>query len=30
MWIIVAVIVLIILAGTGWHKWTHADWVHGG
>ena len=30
MWIMVAVVVLIILAGTGWHMWTHPDWMHGG
>jgi hypothetical protein len=30
MWIMVAVVVLLILAGTGWHMWTHPDWMHGG
>jgi hypothetical protein len=29
MWIMVAVVVLIILAGTGWNMWTHPDWIHG-
>src|SRR5262249_3512384 len=26
MWIMVAVVVLIILAGMGWNMWTHPDW----
>ena len=30
MWIMVAVVVLLILAGTGWHMWTHPDWMQGG
>jgi flagellar basal body-associated protein FliL len=29
MWIMVAVVVLIIAAGTGWNMWTHPDWIHG-
>ena len=29
MWIMVAVVALIILAGTGWNMWTHPDWIHG-
>jgi heme/copper-type cytochrome/quinol oxidase subunit 4 len=29
MWIMVAVVVLIIVAGTGWNMWTHPDWIHG-
>jgi hypothetical protein len=29
MWIMVAVVVVIILAGTGYHMWTHPDWIHG-
>jgi len=30
MWIMVALVVFIIVAGTGWHMWTHPDWIHGG
>jgi len=30
MWIMVVVVVLIIVTGTGWHMWTHPDWIHGG
>jgi uncharacterized membrane protein len=29
MWIMVALVVLIIVAGTGWNMWTHPDWIHG-
>jgi len=29
MWIMVAVVVVLILAGTGWNMWTHPDWIHG-
>jgi hypothetical protein len=29
MLIMVAVVVLIILAGTGLNMWTHPDWIHG-
>jgi len=29
MWIMVLVVVVIILAGTGYNMWTHPDWIHG-
>ncbi len=29
MWIMVALVVLIIVAGMGWNMWTHPDWIHG-
>jgi hypothetical protein len=29
MWIMVAVVVVIIVAGMGWNMWTHPDWIHG-